>query len=353
MSKKARTSVIGVTGVAMLSFLVVGCGSQAPASSNAATSASNSTAANTAANTASNATPAASSSSGKEVDLIMSTFNNPFFVSLKNGAQYEAQKLGYNLVVQNANNDISTELNLAQTDIQKKPAALILDPVDSNGIVTAINAASQANVPVFAFDRLPAGGKLATFVGYDAISAGKRAADALAKGLNDKGTVVEIQGIMGTNVAQDRSKGFEEEIAKFPNIKIVAKQPANFDRSTALNVMTNILQAHPNINGVYAANDEMAMGVLAALKAAGKEGKVVLVGNDGIKDALDAITTGTMYATNAESPFAEGVKVADIAGDILNGTSVPNAATLEGQLVTKANVNQYWAYLKSIGDPND
>ncbi|CEJ07188.1 Periplasmic binding protein domain, partial [Acididesulfobacillus acetoxydans] len=99
----------------------------------------------------------------------MSTFNNPFFVSLKNGAEYEAKKLGYKLVVQNANNDNQTELNLAQTDILKKPAVLILDPVDSNAIVTAIDKANQAGIPVFAFDRKPAGGKLVTFVGYDAI----------------------------------------------------------------------------------------------------------------------------------------------------------------------------------------
>ena len=175
-----------------------------------------------------------SGTASKEVDMIISTFNNPFFVSVKNGAEYEAKKYGYKLVIQNANNDNQTELNLAQTDIEKKPAALVLDPVDSNAIVTAINNANSANVPVYAFDRAPAGGKILTFVGYDAISAGKAAADALAKGINNTGKVVEIQGIMGTNVAQDRSKGFEEELAKFPNIQIVAKQSANFDRSQAL-----------------------------------------------------------------------------------------------------------------------
>lgn len=336
-----------VTGTALLSLLLVGCGSQPSSNGSSSTGGGSAAASN------GSGSGGSSGSSSKEVDLIMSTFNNPFFVSLKNGAQYEAHKLGYNLVVQNANNNISTELNLAQTDILKKPACLILDPVDTNGIVTAINAANQAGIPVFAFDRMPASGKIKTFVGYDAIAAGKRAANALAKALNGKGKVVEIQGIMGTNVAQGRSQGFEAAIAKYPGIQIVAKQPANFDRSQALNVMTNILQAHPNISGVYAANDEMAMGVLAALKAVGKEGKVVVVGNDGIKDALVAITKGDMYATNAESPFEEGVKVAQIAGDILNGKTVPPATTLEGQLVTKANVNQYWGYLKSIGDPND
>lgn len=296
----------------------------------------------------------AKASSSKEVDMIISTFNNPFFVSVKNGAEYEAKKLGYNLVVQNANNDSQTELNLAQTDIAKSPAALILDPVDSNAIVSAINQANAANVPVYAFDRMPAGGKILTFVGFDAIAAGKKAADALAKGINDKGTVVEIQGIMGTNVAQDRSKGFEDEMAsKYPNVKIVSKQPANFDRTQALNVMTNVLQAHSDINGVYAANDEMAMGVLAALKARGLDKKVVLVGNDGISDALNAVDTDEMYATHAESPFYEGIRVADIAGDIIAGKAVPAQTTLSGQLVYKSNVADYRSYLKSIGDTSD
>jgi ribose transport system substrate-binding protein len=329
----------------VVAFSLAGCGSSN--STNGSTN-GNTTSAN------SSSAPAANNNGSKEVDLIMSTFNNPFFVSVKSGAEYEAKKLGYNLVVQNANNDNQTELNLAQTDILKKPAALILDPVDSNAIVSAINKANDAGVPVFAFDRMPAGGKIATFVGYDAINAGKNAADALAKAVNGTGKVIEIQGIMGTNVAQDRSKGFEDEMAaKYPNIKIVAKQPADFDRAKALNVMTNLLQANPDVNGVYAANDEMAMGVLSALKARNLNGKVMLVGNDGIKDALDAVTAGDMYATFAESPFNEGVQVADIAGNILNGKNPPPQTILEGQLVDKTNVAQYWDYLKSIGDPQD
>lgn len=293
-------------------------------------------------------------STNGEVDLIISTLNNPFFVSLKNGAEYEANKLGFKLVVQDANNDNTTELNTAQTDIVNKPAVLILDPVSSSAIVSAINDANAAHIPVFAFDRKPDGGQIASFVGFDAIKAGERAADALGQALHGTGKVVEIQGVMGTNVAQDRSKGFEQEMSqKFPGIQIVAKQPANFDRGQALNVMTNILQAHPNINGVYAANDEMAMGVLSALKASGLAGKVILVGNDGIKDALDAIANGTMYATNAESPFYEGIAVSKIANDIMSGKTIPPETTLEGQLVTKSNLQQYWSFLKGIGDPND
>ncbi|MDP4085813.1 MAG: substrate-binding domain-containing protein [Bacillota bacterium] len=326
--------ITGALSVLLIGGMLAGCGTQSSSDN-------------------SKGSTGKSTSNNKEVDMIISTLNNPFFVSLKNGAEAEAKKLGIKLVVQNANNDNQTELNLAQTDILKKPAALILDPVDSNAIVTSIKLANKNHIPVFAFDRKPTGGDLETFLGYDAIKAGQVAADALAKVLNEKGKVIEIQGIMGTNVAQDRSKGFEEEIAKFPNIQVVAKQPANFDRAQALNVMTNLIQAHPDVNGVYAANDEMAMGVVSALKARGLTGKVLVVGNDGIKDALDAITAGTLAATNAESPFYEGMQVVDIAKDILDGKQVQPDTTLEGQLVTKDNVDQYWEHLKQIGDPED
>jgi ABC-type sugar transport system substrate-binding protein len=287
--------------------------------------------------------------------MIMSTLNNPFFVSVKNGAEAEAKTKGLNLDVQNANNSDSTALNLATTSITKKPGVLIIDPVGSDSSTASVKAANDAKVPVMAFDRKPSGGDLSAFVGYDAIQAGRNAADALAKGIGGSGDVVEIQGILGTNVAQDRSKGFEDQIAsKYPNIKIVAKQAADFDRGKALNVMTNVLQANPGIKGVYAANDEMAMGVLAALKAQSLAGKVTLVGNDGISDALAAIASGDMYATNAESPYALGQQVVTIALDVIGGKTVADSdQTLEGALVTKDNVKDYAQHLTSIGDAAD
>jgi ribose transport system substrate-binding protein len=299
---------------------------------------------------------AADGSSGartKSAVMIMSTLNNPFFVSVKNGAAAQADTLGLQLEVQNANNSDATALNLATTAVTKQPGVLILDPVGSQSATASVNAANGSGIPVMAFDRQPEGGTLNAFVGYDAIQAGRSAADALAKAIGEKGDIVEIQGILGTNVAQDRSKGFEEEIAKYPNIDTVAMQAADFDRGTALNVMTNILQAHPDIDGVYAANDEMAMGVLAALKARGLSGKVALVGNDGIADALAAIADGDMYATNAESPYALGQEVADLATAITEGKKVTTNKVLEGQLVTASNVEAYAQHLIQIGDSAD
>lgn len=357
-----------VTGVALAvtAMVATSCGSSgttAPSSaaSPAAAASPNSSAASQPSSAAAPADSSSAAASGNTAarpntaTMIMSTLNNPFFVSLKNGAQAQATAKGLTLDVQNANNSDSTALNLATTAITKKPGVLIIDPVGSDSSTASVKAANTAKIPVMAFDRKPSGGDLAAFVGYDAIQAGKNAADALAKGIGGSGDVVEIQGILGTNVAQDRSKGFEDELAaKYPNIKIVAKQAADFDRGKALNVMTNVLQANPKIKGVYAANDEMAMGVLAALKSQSLAGKVILVGNDGISDALAAIQAGDMYATNAESPYALGQRVVDIALEIIAGKTVADSdQTLEGELVTKDTVKQYAQHLTEIGDSAD
>lgn len=341
------------TGVALAvtAMLATACSSTSAATESAGSSPSDSSSSSAAGTEGGDAATAGTMSA----TMIMSTLNNPFFVSVKNGAEAEAKTKGLNLDVQNANNSDSTALNLATTSITKKPGVLIIDPVGSDSSTASVKAANDAKVPVMAFDRKPSGGDLSAFVGYDAIQAGRNAADALAKGIGNSGDVVEIQGILGTNVAQDRSKGFEDQIAsKYPDIKIVAKQAADFDRGKALNVMTNVLQANPGIKGVYAANDEMAMGVLAALKAQSLAGKVTLVGNDGISDALAAIASGDMYATNAESPYALGQQVVTIALEVIGGKTVADSdQTLEGELVTKDNVKDYAQHLTSIGDAAD
>ena len=282
--------------------------------------------------------------------LVISTLNNPFFVSVANGAKEQAKKSGLDLDVQNANNSDQTALNQTTTALTKKPEVLIIDPVGSQSGSSMTELANKAKVPVVAFDRKPDSGELASFIGYDAIQAGKEAAKSLAESIGEKGKVVEIQGILGTNVAQDRSKGFNEGIKAYPNIEVVAKQSADFDRGKALDVMTNVLQGNSDIDGVYAANDEMALGVVAALKARNLTGKVKVVGNDGIGDALKAVQAGTMYSTHAESPFVLGKAVVELSLKVAQKKSVEKNTVLEGQLVTKDEVSSFCDYLKKQGD---
>jgi ABC-type sugar transport system substrate-binding protein len=296
--------------------------------------------------------PSAEAGAGKATSatLVISTLNNPFFVSVADGAKAKAKALGSSIDVQNANNADQSSLDLASAALSKKPSVLIIDPVSSASGGSIVSQANSAGVPVVAFDRMPQGGDLKAFIGYDAVQAGKNGAKALGEAVGGKGKVVEIQGIMGTSVAQERSKGFEAGIKQFPGISVVATQPAEFDRGKALDVMTNILQSHRDIAGVYAANDEMAMGVIAALKAAGLSGKVKVVGNDGIADAVKAIKDGSLYATNAESPFALGSAVMGLAGQVANGQKVEKNKVLEGSLVKSADVKSYCSKLAALGD---
>jgi len=286
----------------------------------------------------------------KSATLVISTLNNPFFVSVADGAKAKAKTLGMTIDVQNANNADQASLDLASAALNKKPSVLIIDPVSSASGGSIVTLANTGGVPVVAFDRMPESGDLKAFIGYDAIQAGKNGAKAMGEALGGRGKIVEIQGIMGTSVAQERSKGFNEGIKAFPGIKIVATQPAEFDRGKALNVMTNVLQSNRDIDGVYAANDEMALGVIAALKAAGLTDKVKVVGNDGIADAVKAIKDGTLYATNAESPFALGSEVMALAAKVANGEQVEKKKVLQGFLVKSADVPSYCKKLADLGD---
>ncbi len=150
--------------------------------------------------------------------------------------------------------------------------------------------------------------------------------------------------------AQDRSKGFNEGIKAYPDIEVVAQQAADFDRGKALDVMTNVLQGNSDIDGVYAANDEMALGVVAALKARNLAGQVKVVGNDGIGDALKAIEAGTMYSTHAESPFVLGKEVLGISLKVADGEKVEKNTVLQGRLVTKDQVADFCEFLTDEGD---
>jgi len=273
------------------------------------------------------------------VGLSMNTLNNPFFVDVKKGAEKGATDNNVKLITTDAQNQASKQLTDIENLIQQKPDVLIIDPCDSAAIVAAIQEANDAKIPVITIDRASNGGTVISHLGYDAIKAGNLAGDYLGKALNGKGKVIEIMGIMGTSVAQDRSKGFNSAISKYPDIKIVAKQTANFDRAEAMKVMENILQANKEIDGVYCANDEMSLGATAAITAANRMSKITLIGNDAIDDAIASIKAGKQKATIAEPPFYLGKTGVENAVKLINGGKLEKKLILKSTLVTNANIN--------------
>ncbi len=277
------------------------------------------------------------------IGFCVSTLNNPYFVSFTNGAKAEAQLLGINLIVLNANNSNGTQLNQVEDLIQRKVDAIILNPTDSDALVPAVKAANNAGIPVIALDRSVNGGKVAMFIASDNVEYGKMEAQYVVKVLNGKGNVVLLTGVPGASATRDRSKGIMDVLSQYPNIHIVANQTAQFDMATAMTVMESILVANPNIDAIIAENDEMALGAIQAIKASGRTG-IIVVGGDGIPQGVQAVKDGTETLDVAQQPYKMAALGVSAAYFIVNGITI-TPANLAMPLfpVTKATVDQWLA----------
>ncbi|OFS20268.1 D-ribose ABC transporter substrate-binding protein [Corynebacterium sp. HMSC04H06] len=274
------------------------------------------------------------------VTLALSTQTNPFFVELRDGAQEKADELGINLDIQDASDDASTQTNQLKNAETSGAGVVIVNPTDSDAVGSAVQSLNAADIPVVAVDRSSSAGEVASFVASDNVAGGEQAADALAESIGEEGEILVLQGISGSSASRDRGEGFEKGLKKYPNIKVAAKQTANFDRTEGLNVTTNLLQAHPNVKAVFAENDEMALGAIEALGAkAGKEVKVF--GFDGTEDGIKAIEDGTLEGTIAQLPDELGAKAVEQAAAILNGEDPEAEIPVEVVTVTKQNVAEY------------
>jgi len=257
------------------------------------------------------AVSSAASAAGEKIGLVVSTQNNPFFVTLKEGAVQKANELGYELIVLDSQNDPSKELGNVEDLIVKGVDVLLINPTDSDAVASSVRAANRSKIPVVTLDRAANGGKVVSHVASDNVLGGEVAGNYIVEKLGGKGKVVELEGIPGTTAARDRGEGFNKAIAG--KLEVVAKQSADFDRTKGLTVMENILQAQPEINAVFAHNDEMALGALKAIEASGRK-NIVVVGFDATDDAVAAVKDGKLSATVAQKPAeigAIGVEVAD------------------------------------------
>lgn len=276
----------------------------------------------------------AAAAAGDTIGLAVSTQNNPFFVTLKEGAEAEAQKLGLKLVVVDAADDSGKQAAGVDDLLQQKVKVLLINPTDSEAAAASVNRAAQAGVPVVSIDRSVQGADVAAHIASDNVAGGKMAADFIVSKLPQGGEMVELEGIPGSSAARERGQGFHEVMDKQQAIKIVAKQPADFDRTKGLTVMENILQSHPNIKAVFAHNDEMALGAVKALEAANKK-DVIVVGFDSTDDAQAAVKAGSMAATIAQKPAKIGELGVSTAQKIIKGETVEKSIPVELELVTQ------------------
>ncbi|MEV0117623.1 substrate-binding domain-containing protein [Streptomyces sp. NPDC050844] len=281
-----------------------------------------------------------SSGTTTKIGMSLSTLNNPFFVQMKEGAQAEAEKAGIDLTVTDAQNDASQQTNQLQNFTGEGMKSIIVNPVDSDAVGPAVRGANKSDIPVIAADRGVNKAETATLVASDNVAGGKLAAKTLAEKLGGKGEIVTLQGVAGTSASRERGKGFADGLKEYPGIEVVASQPADFDRTKGLDVMTNLIQSNPGIDGVFAENDEMALGAAKALgDKAGKS--VAVVGFDGTPDGLKAVEAGTLYASVAQQPKELGRIAVRNAVNAARGKDVDSMVKVPVKVVTEKNVADF------------
>jgi len=290
----------------------------------------------------------ASGAGGKPiVALVLKTLNHPFFVDMRRGAQEAADRLGVTLQVQAAEREIDVEkqMQIVENMIQTGIQALAITPSGSREIVSALVKARDARVPIVVVDtRLDpkasadAGVRAETFVGSDNYEGGKLAGDYLVKATGGKARVGILEGIPGHETGDSRLRGFRDAVKGSGGVAIVASQPANWERDQGFNVFQNMLQAHPEIDAVFACSDLMALGAVEAIAAAGKTGRIKVVGFDALDDAKKAIAAGSMEASVAQFPAEMGRVAIESAVKVIHGEKLPDEIKVKLELVTKDNV---------------
>ena len=294
----------------------------------------------TACNRDSGGNNAAGDSANKSITFALSTQANSFMVKMREGAQKKADELGLTINFQDASDDSATQANQLANAAATGAGAVIVNPTDSDAMAPAVKQLTDAKIPVVAVDRAVNNAEVSSYIASDNVGGGKQAAKALSEAIHGEGEILVLQGKTGSSASRERGQGFDEGLKDSHNIKVVAKQTAEFERVKGLDVTTNLLQAHPNVKAIFAENDEMALGAIEALgDKAGKD--VIVVGFDGVEDALKAIKEGTMYASIAQQPADMAAQAVVEASKLLKGEAATKEMQVDVVTVTKDNVDKF------------
>jgi len=285
-------------------------------------------------------TPAAPTGETRPVTMLMSNLVNPFFIVVRDAAQEEAARQNIDLTVLDSQDDSTTQANQVADAVTGGTHGIIINSVDNVAAAAAVRPVLEQGIPVVGVDRGVDGVDLTSMIASDNVDAGRQAGHALAEAIGGSGTVIHITGTPGTDAQRDRSEGFVEAMAEYPDIEIVATQPGNFNRAEALDVATNLLQAHPNVNGIFTENDEMMMGAITALgDRAGQD--VFVTSVDGAESGLEQIQAGTLVATIAQQPVQFGVQSVQLMAKALNGEPIEEVVSIPVVTVNRDNVNEF------------
>ncbi|RCR67784.1 D-ribose ABC transporter substrate-binding protein [Larkinella punicea] len=289
----------------------------------------------------------------KQVAVIISTLNNPWFVVLAETAAAQAKSLGYEAKIFDSQNNTALETDHFENAIVSGFDAILFNPTDADGSVVNVLKAKEAGIPVFCMDReVNSSGAATSQILSDNYAGCVAIGKYFVQTIPEKPSVdaikyVEILGLVGDNNTWNRSKGFHSVVDSYPAFKMVAQQSADFDRNKALEVVESILQAHPDIDGIFCGNDAMAMGAYQAVMAAGKTREIKVYGFDGALDVIESISNGKIMATGLQSPETMAKTAALYAGDYFKGKrDFPQKMPVAVELVSQANIKDYSALIK-------
>ena len=268
-------------------------------------------------------------SSGNVIGFSVSTLNNPFFVTLTEGAKKAASEKNVELVVVDAGDDAAKQTSDIEDLVSRNVGVLIVNPVDSDAVAPAVKSAMSKGIKVIAVDRGVNGVDVDCQIASDNVAGARMATEYLMELVGEGAKVAELQGVPGASAAIDRGEGFHQVADK--SLQVAASQTANFNRAEGMTVMENILQSDGTIKGVFAHNDEMALGAVEAVAASGKDIKIV--GFDATDDAQKAVKDGKMAATVAQKPDKMGETAIETAVKIMAGETVEKSIPVEVELI--------------------
>ena len=278
---------------------------------------------------------------GERIAVFTKNQTNPFFAAVRLGADNAAAQLKSSTIqyVPTKPDSIPEQMSQVEDVVVKKPDAIVFTPVDYKAMIPGVQKMNAANIPVVNITDRSEGGQFITFVGADDHKLGMETGRYLLKAIGGKGNVVILEGVKGAITNADRTRGFRDAIKEFPNVKLLASQPANYQRLQALQVMENLMQSYPQIDGVMAANDAMATGVIEALDAANR--KALVIGINGTKEAVEAIKAGKMLASGDYNAFNQGCLGTMAAIRYLRKQPVPKEILFPVVVIDKNNYQPF------------
>ena len=279
---------------------------------------------------------------GIKIGFSISTMENPFFVSMRDGVdEAAAANEGVEVLFADAGDDANKQANDVLDFIAQGVDVAVLNPTDGAAIVSSVEALNDAGIPVITVDRTAEGGEVVAHIGTDNVTAGEITARTLFDAMGGTGTVAILEGVPGASSAIDRGTGFENVLAEYPDIEVVATQTANYQRNEGLTVAQNILQAHPDLGAFLSMNDEMALGAVEAIAAAGRTGETLTIGIDGGADAVQAVKDGTLVATVAQQSKLMGSMGIEQAILVAQGETIEAEQPVDVLVIDASNVDEH------------